>query len=54
MRLGHCSSTFGQVDGIFLIDKRGIVRFARSGFGVALLPTDAELVRLLGESAESS
>jgi AhpC/TSA family len=37
----------GQVDGFFVIDKEGIVRFARIGGGAALLPSNAEIERLL-------
>ena len=37
----------GQVDGFFVIDKEGIVRFARIGGGTALLPSNAEIEQLL-------
>ena len=37
----------GQVDGFFVIDKEGIVRFARIGGGTALLPSNADIEQLL-------
>ena len=37
----------GQVDGFFVIDKAGIVRFARIGGGTALLPSNADIEQLL-------
>jgi hypothetical protein len=37
----------GQVDGFFVIDKAGIVRFARVGGGTALLPSNADIEQLL-------
>ena len=37
----------GQVDGFFVIDKEGIVRFVRIGGGTALLPNNAEIEQLL-------
>jgi hypothetical protein len=37
----------GQADGFFVIDKEGIVRFARIGGGTALLPNNAEIDHLL-------
>jgi peroxiredoxin len=37
----------GQVDGFFVIDKQGIVRFARIGGGTALLPSNADIDQLL-------
>lgn len=37
----------GQVDGFFVIDKEGIVRFARIGGGTSLLPNNAEIEQLL-------
>ncbi len=37
----------GRVDGIFVVDKQGIVRYARTGFGANLLPGNAELQRLV-------
>ena len=37
----------GQVDGFFVIDKEGIVRFVRIGGGTALLPNNAEIEHLL-------
>ena len=37
----------GQVDGFFVIDKTGIVRFARIGGGTALLPSNADIEQLL-------
>ena len=39
----------GQLDGFFLIDKQGIVREARAGGLVALLPKNEEIERMLGE-----
>ena len=39
--------TIGQVDGFFVIDKKGIVRFARIGGGTALLPSNADIEQLL-------
>jgi hypothetical protein len=37
----------GQVDGFFVIDRRGIVRYARIGGGTSLLPSNAEIDQLL-------
>jgi hypothetical protein len=37
----------GQVDAFFVIDKQGIVRFARIGGGAALLPSNADIEQLL-------
>jgi hypothetical protein len=37
----------GQVDGFFVIDKAGIVQFARIGGGTALLPSNADIEQLL-------
>jgi hypothetical protein len=37
----------GQVDGFFVIDKEGIVRFVRIGGGMSLLPDNAEIEHLL-------
>ena len=37
----------GQADGFFVIDKEGIVRFARIGGGTALLPSNADIEQLL-------
>jgi hypothetical protein len=37
----------GQADGFFVIDKQGIVRFARIGGGTALLPNNAMIEQLL-------
>jgi peroxiredoxin len=37
----------GQVDGFFVIDKDGIVRFVRIGGGAALLPSNADIEQLL-------
>ena len=37
----------GQVDGFFVIDKEGIVRFVRIGGGTALLPSNADIEQLL-------
>ena len=37
----------GQVDGFFVIDKAGIVRFARIGGGTSLLPSNADIEQLL-------
>lgn len=39
----------GQVDGFFVIDKEGIVRFARIGGGTSLLPNNADIEQLLSE-----
>jgi alkyl hydroperoxide reductase subunit AhpC len=37
----------GQVDGFFVIDKEGIVRFVRRGGGMSLLPDNAEIEHVL-------
>ena len=37
----------GQVDGFFVIDKEGVVRFVRIGGGTALLPSNADIEQLL-------
>ena len=37
----------GQTDGFFVINKEGMVRFARIGSGTALLPNNAEIEQLL-------
>src|SRR5947209_12029260 len=39
----------GQVDGFFVIDKQGIVRFVRIGGGTSLLPNNSEIEQLLSE-----
>ena len=39
----------GHVDAVFLIDDTGKVRFARSGFGMGTLPSNAEILRMLDE-----
>ena len=44
----------GQVDGFFVIDKAGIVRFVRIGGGTALLPSNADIEQLLRQLENTS
>jgi alkyl hydroperoxide reductase subunit AhpC len=44
----------GKVDSLFVIDKQGLVRFARANYGTGLLPSNSELLRLLGGLASAA
>lgn len=44
----------GKVDSLFVIDKQGRVRFARANYGTGLLPSNSELLRLLGGLASAA
>lgn len=39
----------GHVDAFFLVDKQGIVRQGRTGFGMGVLPSMPELLRMVEE-----
>lgn len=44
----------GQVDGFFLIDKKGLVRESKVGGGLSLLPKNEEIERMLGDLRENN
>lgn len=41
----------GEMDALFLIDKDGTIRFSRAACGNALLPSNAEIIRMLDQAA---
>jgi len=45
----HVADRVGQMAGFFIVDRQGTVRFARTGLGVSLVPSNPEIVRLLDE-----